>query len=80
MSSRVDFEQWTADNDRLVIAGLSNGDGTPLSYDEETIETVKKRALARFGPRRGLAYFQGLIATLPDRRPDLFPELQDLPK
>lgn len=74
----MDGAQWAADTERLLIAGLSNNVGpTPLDYDEETVEGVKQRCVARFGKKVGLQYYQTLVATLPDRRPELFPELSD---
>ncbi len=76
-----DFAQWSADTERLLIAGLSNIVGpTPLDYDEETVEAVRQRCIKRFGEMGGTLYFQTLVATLPDRRPELFPELAGLPK
>jgi hypothetical protein len=76
-----DNAQWAADTDRLLIAGLSNNIGpTPLDYDEELIEAVRHRCIAKYGEERGTYYFRTLVATLPDRRPDLFPELADQPK
>ncbi|MCA9373388.1 hypothetical protein KC921_04825 [Candidatus Woesebacteria bacterium] len=74
----VDSEQWAADTERLLIAGLSNNIGpTFLDYDEETVVAVMQRCVARFGVTAGEKYFMTLLATLPDRRPELFPELAD---
>ena len=76
----MDMAQWAADTERLLIAGLSNNVGpTPLDYDEATVEGVKERCVAKFGEIIGLRYYQTLLSTLPDRRPELFPELSDLP-
>lgn len=71
-----DLAQWMADNDRLTIAGLQTG-ARLLEYDEETIASVQALCQEMFGERAGLKYFLGLVGTLPDRRPDLFPELAD---
>lgn len=75
-----DLRQWMADNDRLVIAGLSNVGSGPPDYDEETLIAVKQRCINRYGERIGTIYYRGLIATLPDRRPNLFPELVNTDK
>ncbi len=40
------------------------------------MSVVEQRCIERFGVRKGMLYFEGLIGTLPDRRPDLFPELE----
>ena len=75
-----DNAQWAADTDRLLIAGLLNNDGTtPLDYDEETVDAVRLRCIERYGEKGGIIYFRNLQATLPNRRPDLFPELADFP-
>lgn len=68
--NRIDIPQFAADNDRLVIAGLSSG-------DDDVIRAVQQRCVNTFGRKIGLNYFLGLMATLPDRRPELFPELKD---
>ena len=73
--TEFDFNQWTADNDRLVIAGLSNTGPGLLDYDEDTLEAVRQRCVVRFGKQIGNTYYQNLIGTLPSRRPELFPEL-----
>ncbi len=75
ISKSIDLAQWIADNDRLVIAALKNGE-TEFSYDEVTMNAVQQRCIDRFGENFGQRYFGQLIATLPDRRPDLFPELK----
>jgi len=78
---QTDMAQWAADTARLLIAGLSNNVGpTPLDYDEETVDAVKQRCVARFGEVIGTRYYQTLVATLPARRPELFPELADFHK
>jgi len=70
---QTDMAQWAADTERLLIAGLSNNVGpTPLDYGEETVDAVKQRCITRFGERLGTNYYQTLVATLPDRRPELF--------
>ena len=74
----TDIEQWAADTERLLVAGLSNNVGpTLLDYDEVTVDAVKQRCISRFGEAIGTIYYQILLATLPDRRPELFPELAD---
>lgn len=70
-----DFDQWIADNERLVLAAFQNVGPTPVDYDEITLDAVKKRCTERFGERTGTVYFQGLIATFPERHKDLFPEI-----
>jgi len=75
MAVEHDFAQWIADNERLVLAAYQNVGPTPVDDDEETIEAVRKRCVARFGERFGLNYFRGLIATFPERHKDLFPEI-----
>jgi hypothetical protein len=75
--AKVEFSQWIADNDRLVIAGLSNVGPGPLDYDEDTLNAVQERCRERYGPIFGLSYYRGLIASLPQRRLDLFPELSE---
>jgi hypothetical protein len=75
MAVEQDFDQWKADNERLVLAGLQNIGPTPVDYDEVTLDAVRKRCIARFGERFGLHYFRGLIATFPERHKDLFPEI-----
>ncbi len=78
MPKSWEFAQWAADNDRLVIAALTNDeDSLNIEYDETTIDAVRQRCVERFGESLGNRYFGGLIATLPDRRPDLFSELKD---
>ncbi len=73
----VEFDpaQWAADTERLLIAALSNGDG--LNADEVTMEAVQKRCADRYGEKLGARYYTTLLGTLPDRRPELFPELSD---
>jgi hypothetical protein len=63
--------QWEADTERLLIAGLANGDGSMFGYDEEVIEVVKQRCTERYGKLRGFFYFFNLVANLPDRKPEL---------
>ena len=75
MAVEQDFFQWTADNERLVLAAFQNTGPTPLDYDEITLDAVKLRCVARFGEQFGLTYFRGLIATFPERHKDLFPEI-----
>jgi len=67
--------QWVADNERLVLAGLSNTGPGPLDYDEETVEAVRQRCVKKFGDSFGNQYFADLIATLPERHKELFPEI-----
>ena len=43
MSAEFDFNQWTADNDRLVIAAFQNVGPTPIDYDETTLKAVENR-------------------------------------
>lgn len=75
-----DLAQWAADTERLLIAGLSNNVGpTPLDYDEETVDAVIQRCIKMFGPVLGSQYYITLLGSLPDRRPELFPELQEDP-
>ena len=73
--------QWAADTERLLITGLSSEDPNnpddPLACDEFIIDAVIERCEERFGPRLGYRYFATLLTTLPDRRPELFPELRD---
>jgi len=71
---------WALETEKLLIAGLRDIDENPLGGDDVTVESVKQRCLARFGEINGTLYFQNLIRTLPDRRPDLFPELADFPR
>lgn len=73
----LDIAQWAADTDRLLIAGLRNAAEDLIEDDDEVLGAVRQRCLARFGKVAGTQYFQTLITTLPDRRPDLFPELAD---
>ena len=73
--AKVESSQWMADNERLAIAGLSNVGPWPLDYDEDTLNAVQERCKERYGPVFGLRYYRDLIASLPQRRPDLFPEL-----
>ncbi len=68
---------WALETERLLIASLLNFDDNPLFGDDVTEESVKQRCIARFGKVDGTLYFQALVRTLPDRRPDLFPELAD---
>lgn len=76
--TEIDYAQWVADNDRLLIAGLSNGSKEdPLSGDLETIKAVKRRCIDMLGEEEGLDYFKNMVATLPTRRPELFPELSE---
>jgi hypothetical protein len=75
--AKIEFSQWIADNDRLVIAGLSNVGPGPLDYDEDTLNAVQERCKERYGSIFGMRYYMGLIASLPLRRPDLFPELSE---
>lgn len=75
MAIEQNFGQWIADNERLVLAGLQNVGPTPLDYDETTLDAVKKRCVEKFGEILGLRYYQGLVATFPERHKDLFPEI-----
>ena len=72
-----DFPRWTADNERLLRAGLTPTGPGPFDHDEETVEAVHDRCKQRFGERFGGTYFGGLIATFPERNKELFPELFD---
>ena len=67
MENLIEIGQWSADIERLLIAGLAN-------EDEEALSVLEERCRLRFG-NFGPTYFRNLVATLPDRRPDLFPEL-----
>jgi hypothetical protein len=73
----TEFRQWSADNERMVRAGLLNTGPGPLDYDEKSLETVQKRCLEMLGEYVGLRYYQNLIATFPQRNKELFPELYD---
>lgn len=43
--------QWSADTERLLIAGLTPSDPhNPLSGDEVTIESVQHRCVEKYGP------------------------------
>jgi hypothetical protein len=77
ITSASEWIQWAADNNKLLIAGLSDAleINNPLSYDELTVETVLVRCQKRLGQEVGLQLFQSMLATLPDRYPELFPEL-----
>lgn len=68
--------QWSADTERLLVAGLTPQTSDPFSGDEVTIEAVQQRCVEKYGPVIGSQYYITLLATLPDRRPELFPELQ----
>ncbi len=68
--------QWSADTERLLIAGLTPQTSDPFSDDEITIEAVQRRCVEKYGPIVGSRYYITLLATLPDRRPELFPELK----
>jgi hypothetical protein len=70
--------QWAADTERLLVAALSNILGpTIIDYDIEAEEIVKQRCIKKYGEEVGMIYFINLIANLPKRRPELFPELAD---
>jgi hypothetical protein len=75
--TEADNAQWAADTERLLIAGLSATGQTPLDFDTETVDTVRQRCVLRYGEQLGMSYYQTLVATLPDRRPELFPELAE---
>jgi len=67
--------QWTADNERLVLAGLSNIGPELFDYDVYTLDAVRLRCIQRFGNKLGTHYYQTLIATFPERHKELFPEI-----
>lgn len=69
-----ELTQWIADNERLVLAGFLNSGPGPLDFDEESVDAVRLRCIKRLGEIAGTLYFQGLIATFPDRHKELFPE------
>lgn len=75
MSVEQDFAEWTADNIRLILAGLRNIGPTPLDYDEETIDAVQKRCIERYGETMGNIYFRNLLTSIPEGHKDLFPEI-----
>lgn len=62
--------QWVADTERLLIASL-------MSEDDAALSDIEERCRLRYGDF-GSLYFRNLVATLPDRRPELFPELEGL--
>lgn len=72
-----EMAQWAADTERLLIAGLTPSGVDPFSGDEVTTEAVQQRCVERFGKEVGAQYYITLLGTLPDRRPELFPELAD---
>lgn len=69
---------WALTTEELLIASLRNFDN-PLGGDDVTAESVRQRCIARFGEVQGNSYYQNLIGALPDRHPELFPELADFP-
>ena len=61
---------WAESNTRLLIVGLQNIGPGPLDYDEEAVDAVQQRCINKLGEDFGTRYFQTLLVTLPDRRPD----------
>ena len=65
---------------RLLIASQRRVGESPIECDDEALEVVRRRCIAQFGEIDGVLYFHIILDTLPDRHPDLFPELADFPK
>jgi hypothetical protein len=74
----IEWHQWALDTERMYLSSLSNEDPNRAGFfDEFLFNAALQRCQKAFGPDQGPRYFETLMLTLPDRRPELFPELRD---
>jgi hypothetical protein len=74
----IEWHQWAQDTQRIYLAGISNENpNDPCNLDILQVDAALERCYSAFGPRQGHRYFETLMLSLPDRHPELFPELAD---